>query len=297
MSLVHPPAAEASENSLTIGAAVALVTDRFAACGIESPRRDARRIVALAAGLPETTVLGYPERLLDAASRQYFGALVDRRAAREPMARLAGKREFWSLDFALSPATLEPRPDSETLIEAALARLPDRVADLRILDLGTGTGCLLLALLSELPNALGIGLDRVPEAVAQARANAIALGLESRALFAAGWWGEALVGGFDVALANPPYIPTGAILSLMPEVARFDPHAALDGGSDGLVAYRDLAPALARLLRPDGFACVEVGAGQGDAVAAILAAAGLDLVQRHDDLAGIGRCLVATARP
>jgi release factor glutamine methyltransferase len=286
----------AADAALTIGAAVALAAGRLARSGIESSRRDARRLVALAAGLPETIVLGYPERPLDPAAMRRFAALVERRAAREPMGRLAGSREFWSLDFALSPATLEPRPDSETLVQAALDRLPDRTAPLHILDLGTGTGCLLLALLSELPNALGFGFDLVPEAAAQARRNAASMCLDSRAFFAAGRWDEAVAGGFDVVLTNPPYVPTGAIPALMPEVARFEPRIALDGGSDGLQAYRALAPALARLLRPDGFACVELGEGQGEAVAGLFQGAGLDLVQRHNDLAGIERCLVIAAR-
>lgn len=296
MSPASGPATVEANAMGTLGAAVALAAGRLAECGIDSPRRDARRIVALAAGLPESIVLGYPERPLDPAAQRCFTALLERRAAREPMARLAGRREFWSLDFALSPATLEPRPDSEALIEAALDRLPDRSAALRVLDFGTGTGCLLLAVLSELPNAVGFGIDLVPEAVAQARRNAASTALDSRAFFAVGRWGEAIAGGFDVVLANPPYIPSGDIASLMTEVARFEPRVALDGGDDGLDAFRALAPALAGLLRPAGFACIEVGAGQADAVVALFSGAGLDLAGRHSDLAGIERCLVMTAR-
>jgi release factor glutamine methyltransferase len=214
---------------------------------------------------------------------------VRRRAAGEPLSRLRGAREFWSLDFALSPETLDPRPESETLVAAALDAVPDRAARLRLLDLGTGTGCLLLALLSELPNAWGLGIDRAAGAAATARANAVALGLASRAAFIVGDWGEALRGGFDFVVSNPPYIPSADIPALAPEV-RHDPLRALDGGPDGLDAYRALAPDLARLLR--GTALIELGAGQAPAAARIMRTAGLDVRGTRPDLAGIDRCLV-----
>lgn len=295
MSLPARPMAEAAP--VTFGAAVAVAQARLEAAGVDSPRRDARLLVALAAGLDAATVLGYPERPLAPAASLRLARLVERRAAREPVARLAGRREFWSRDFALSPATLDPRPDSETLVAAALERLPDRQAAVRILDLGTGTGCLLLALLGELPKATGFGIDVVPEAVAVARANAVSIGLELRAFFAVSAWGAALAGAFDVVVANPPYIPTGDLGGLPAEVARYDPALALDGGPDGLLAYRELAPQLRRLLRPSGFACIEVGAGQAKEAAAIFAAAGLDEVGRHCDLAGTERCVVVKPRP
>ncbi len=263
-----------------------------AASGVESPRRDARVLVALASGLDAAQVAGYPERTLDPPVRQAFERLVARRMAREPVSRLAGRREFWSLAFGLSPDTLDPRPDSETLVAAALARIPDRAAPLRLLDLGTGTGCLLLALLSELPNAWGVGVDLAPGAARQARRNAAAIGLESRAFFAVGGWAAAIGRGFDVVLANPPYVPSAAIAGLEPEVARFEPRAALDGGGDGLQAYREIAPDLARLMAPGGFAVIEVGYGQAGPAAEILLAQGLDEAARHRDFAGIERCLV-----
>lgn len=279
-------------DALTIGEAIQQAAARFAACGIDSPRRDARLLAALATELDTATIAGYPERTLDPLARQKFDRLVERRMAREPVSRLAGRREFWSLDFAVSPETLDPRPDSETLVAAALARIPDRTAPLRLLDLGTGTGCLLLALLSELPNARGIGLDIVPGAAAMARRNAAAMGLESRAFFVVGGWAAAIGGEIDVVLANPPYVPAAAIDGLAPEVARFEPLAALDGGGDGLQAYRELAPDLARLLDPGGFGVIEVGAGQAASVAEIFASQGLDQAARHRDLAGVERCLV-----
>lgn len=282
--------------AFTIGAAIAAAQARLTAAGIESPRRDARLLVALAAGLDAATVLGYPERPLAVAAGPRLAEFVERRAAREPIARLAGRREFWSRDFALSPATLDPRPDSETLVAAALARLPDRQAALDVLDLGTGTGCLLLALLGELPRAIGFGLDLVPEAAIVARANACAMGLESRAFFAVGAWGAALGRAVDVVVANPPYIPTAALEGLAPEVARYDPVRALDGGPDGCRAFRELAPELGRLLKPAGFACIEVGAGQAGQAAAIFTAADLDEAGRHRDLTGVERCIVVTPR-
>jgi release factor glutamine methyltransferase len=280
----------------TIGAAVADAAARLAAHGVESPRRDARLLVSLAAALDDATVLGYPERPLAPEAEQTLVRLLARRLAREPVSRIAGRREFWSLDFELSAETLDPRPDSETVVAAALERIADRGARLRMLDLGTGTGCLLLALLSELPAAMGVGVDLLPGAAAVARRNAASMGLKSRAFFCAGRWGTALGGRFDVVVANPPYIPSAAIPALQPEVARFDPRAALDGGGDGLDAYRALAPDLARLLAPGGFACLEVGAGQADAAAAIFIRAGLDDNGRNCDLGGIERC-IALARP
>ncbi len=259
-----------------------------------SNRRGATRgiLVALAALLGDAIVLGYPERPLDAAASERLASFLERRLKGEPISRLAGRREFWSLDFALSPDALDPRPDSETVVEAALARIGDRRAGVSILDLGTGTGCLLLALLAELPCAWGIGIDIVPGAAQLARRNAAAMGLESRAFFVAGRWAAALRATFDLVVSNPPYIASDAIAALAPEVALFDPRMALDGGADGLDAYRALAPDLGRHLAPGGFAAIEVGAGQADRAAAIFVRAGLDEVERRCDIASRERCLV-----
>ena len=278
----------------TIGEVTAAIAQRLAASGIAAARHEARLILAEALGSDPAVVLGYPERAVDAQAMRRLEALVARRARGEPISRLRGSREFWSLEFALSPDTLDPRPDSETLIEAALAHLPERSAALRVLDFGTGTGCLLLALLSELPNATGLGIDILPGAVATAARNAAALGLAARARFQAGDWGCGIVEQGDVILANPPYIPSQEILNLAPEVAAFEPRAALDGGADGLAAYRVLAPVASRLLIPGGFACVEVGSGQAAAVAGLLAGSGMKIREMRRDLAGIERCIVAT---
>jgi len=224
---------------------------------------------------------------------QLFERLIARRAAREPLAYITGAKEFWSLDFAVGPGVLIPRPDSETLIETALRHYPDQAAPLAILDLGTGSGCLLIAALKEFPNAHGVGIDSAPEALAWARRNLAAHRLEDRAsLIETGWLEEASP-GFDLILTNPPYIPTADIAGLAPEVADHEPRAALDGGLDGLSAYRALAPRIARLLAPSGNALLEIGKGQGDAVATLLAAAGLQVPGIYPDLAGIPRVVVA----
>jgi release factor glutamine methyltransferase len=265
---------------------------RLKAAGIEAPMREARLLLGHAAGLGQSTLIGWPERAIEDEAAGRFQALVERRLAREPVARILGRREFWSLDFAVTAATLDPRPDTETMIEAVLAHLPDRHAPLRIVDFGTGSGCILLALLSELPNAWGLGIDRSAAAAEVAAGNTDALGLAARTRFVVGDWAEAIAGRFDLAVSNPPYIPTAEIAQLDPEVALYDPPAALDGGADGLAPYRALVPQFARILNPGGLAAFETGAGQTDYVAALCRAGGLQLLEIRADLAGIGRIVI-----
>jgi release factor glutamine methyltransferase len=291
--------AAVSAAATTLAAAVAGAAARLAAAGIEDPRRDARLLACRLLGGGPELLLAHPERPLSAAEAARIEAAVARRAAREPVSRILGEREFWSLPFGLNAATLDPRPDSETLVAAVLAELPDRRARLSLLDLGTGSGCLLLALLSELPAASGCGIDSSAAAVEQAGANAARLGLAARATFLRHSWTEGLeLAGapWDVVVGNPPYIASGEIAALAPEVARYDPPAALDGGADGLAAYRALIPAACRTLRPGGLIALEVGEGQAQAVEALLAAAGLASLRRARDLAGVERCLLA-AKP
>ena len=283
-----------TSDTLTIGQLLDRSAARLAAAGIAEPRHEARLILALALGIEPATVLGWPERAVQPALAAAAEALIARRALGEPVSRLQGKREFWSLDFALSPDTLDPRPDSETLIVAALADIADRDARLRVVDFGTGTGCLMLALLSELPRATGIGIDISPGAVAMAQRNAEALGFANRADFRVGGWDTGIGGPADVILANPPYIPTIEIGRLPPEVLAFDPRVALDGGSDGFSAYRALGAAIRGLLAPAGNAYIEIGAGQGLQVARILGEAGLRVTAIRCDLADIERCVIAT---
>jgi release factor glutamine methyltransferase len=296
----HPERAEGAVEGRTlavqaVGALLAAAADRLVKAGIDNAYREARLLLALALGAGANAML-LPDRTVPAEAARQLQVFVERRASHEPYARIAGRREFWSREFLLSPDTLDPRPDSETLVEAALARIPDRTAALDILDFGTGTGALLLALLSELPNARGTGIDLVPGAVEMARRNAVALGLSAQAGFAVGHWGAGVTVPVDVILANPPYIPTGQLATLAPEVTRNDPLRALDGGADGLQAYRELAPDAVRLLRPTGFFVAEIGAWQGAAVARIMADAGLGTVEKRRDLAGIERCLVFEQR-
>jgi release factor glutamine methyltransferase len=267
----------------------------LAAAGVASPRLDARLLVAHVLGLDQTALITGHERTVSASERRRIARAVARRARREPVSRILGTREFWSLPFRLSPATLDPRPDSETLIEAVLRQLPDRMRDYEILDLGTGTGCLLLALLSELPQARGFGIDISRAALSTARANARALGLGARARFAPGDWAQGLRRHFDLVVTNPPYIATGEMAELAPELG-FEPRQALVAGPDGLDAYRAIAPALPGLLRPAGFAALEIGCGQALAVAEVLGQAGLEAAAPLKDLAGLDRVLVARVR-
>ncbi len=256
--------------------------------GIESPVREARLLLVHALGLPSGS-LPDPTQSIDPAG---FHAVLARRLRHEPMALILGQQGFWTLDLAVSPATLIPRPDSETLIEAALDALPARNRVGRILDLGTGTGCLLLAALSEFPHAFGLGVDRNPDAAALARRNAERNGLADRAAFICADWSAPVQGRFDLVLSNPPYIETTDIPQLMPDVALFEPASALDGGGDGLAEYRRIIPALPGLLADDGVAILELGQGQARAVSALVEYAGLPTPQTRADLAGIARALI-----
>ncbi len=261
---------------------------RLAAVGVEAPRREARLLLSHAAGLDAAALLREGDTDLPAPG---FDAMVNRRAAREPLAFIVGHQHFWTLDLLVSPATLIPRADSETLIEAALAAFPARHPR-RLLDLGTGTGCLLLAALSEFPAASGVGVDRSPDAAALARRNASRTGLDGRAGFVCGDWAAALAGQFDLVLSNPPYIVADEVGGLMPEVAGHEPGLALDGGTDGLAAYRAIMAALPALLRPDGIAILELGRGQANAVALLAQGVGLDVEPPRLDLSGIARALI-----
>jgi release factor glutamine methyltransferase len=281
-------------SQLSLAVARRHLAQAFRAAGIDNPELDARVLIGHALGLDHAQ-LAATERTLSEAERAVIARLAARRLAREPVARIVGVKEFWGLPLALSPATLVPRPESETVVEAALAaigRAPG--SSFRIADLGTGSGALLLALLHELPHAFGIGTDRLPGAVAVARGNARRLGLAARAGFVACDFGAALNGGFDLVVANPPYIRRGDIAALAPDVRDYDPAIALDGGDDGLDAYRVIAADARRLLAPTGVLVVELGAGQAAAVGDLLCVAGLCTAGGpHADLAGLPRALVA----
>jgi release factor glutamine methyltransferase len=233
--------------------------------------------------------------------RQAFERLVARRQAREPLAQIVGSKEFWSLDFLVTADVLCPRADSETLVEAALMEVRSRYETAswpgRILDLGTGSGCLLLALLSECRSAQGIGVDVSMPALSIARRNGERLGLSGRVHWLCADWGTALAAeSVDLILANPPYIAEGDADTLAPEISRFEPAAALFAGDEGLDAYRTLAADLGRLLKSEAIACVEVGAGQADAVEDLLRRQRLECRSRRQDLAGIDRCMIVQRR-
>jgi release factor glutamine methyltransferase len=277
----------------TIGSALAGAAAALAAAGFDQPRRHARRLLAAALDRSQAELFANPEGTLSTAQEERIAAMLGRMIAHEPLSRIVGRREFWGLEFTLSCDTLDPRPDSETVVEVVMARLPDRTKAYRFLDLGTGTGCLLLALLSEFPRACGVGIDIATGAARCARLNAEMLGLGDRAHFVVGDWAWAIAGGFDAVVANPPYIPTPAISGLAPEVRDFDPRRALDGGADGLLAYRAIAVDLPRLLTPGGIFAAEIGQGQASAVAAILVQNGLAIDRFAPDLAGILRCVIA----
>ncbi|MGH7064192.1 MAG: peptide chain release factor N(5)-glutamine methyltransferase [Stellaceae bacterium] len=280
----------------TLGSLLEEAACAFTAAAFDDPRRQARRLVSSALGLSPTVLVSQPRRDLAAYEAACVRASLRRMLAGEPLSRIAGRREFWGLEFSLSPDTLDPRPDSESIIDAVLRHLPERDAPLRLLDLGTGTGCLLSALLCEYRAAFGVGIDVVPAAVRTARGNAQALGLDRRAQFLVGDWATALSGKFDVVVANPPYIATAAKIGLPPEVALYDPWRALDGGEDGLAAYRRIIAGLAEVLAPGGIFAGEIGIGQAEAVAALLCAAGFTIDGLEHDLAGIIRCVVARNR-
>lgn len=278
----------------TLGALAARATARLSAAGVEDPRTDARLLLAAALGLRSQDLMLYPERPVAAGEVARAEALIARRAGREPVSRILGRRGFWTLDLALGPDTLDPRPDTETVVEAVLAQRPDRRAPLRIVDFGTGTGCLLLALLSEYPQARGLGIDVSPGAVAVAEANARTNGLADRAAFRVGDWGNGVEDDFyDVAVSNPPYITEAEMAALDPEVLEYDPRRALVAGPDGLEAYRRLIPDLWRVLRPGGLAALEVGKGQAERVASLLRDAGFARPWNRSDLAGVERCVGA----
>ena len=264
------------------------------AAGVAEPRREARSILRHGEGVAPEALLLEPDAEIEPEDLARAEAVLDRRVRHEPLSRILGAREFWSLSFRITPAVLDPRPDSETLVAAVLARLAAKTGEgLRILDLGTGCGCLLLALLSELPQAQGLGIDLSPAAVALARQNAQDLGLASRATFQIGDWTDGLAGGWDLLVCNPPYIGAAELPGLLPEVRQHDPQMALSPGPDALAAYRRIIPAMPALLAPGGQVAFEVGIGQASAVAGLLRAAGLGKLETVDDLRGIARVVLA----
>jgi release factor glutamine methyltransferase len=275
----------------TVEDALRGATIALGAAGIEEPHREARILLAHALGVDLGGLLRRRSGPIGRAEEECFERMVARRADRVPVALILGHREFWSIDFLVTPDTLIPRPESELIIEAALGLHADRKVG-RILDLGTGTGCLLLAALTEFSDAWGLGVDRSEAAAAVALRNAKRLGLSDRAAIMVGGWTEAITGRFDLLVCNPPYIEAADIARLMPEVALHEPHLALDGGPDGLGPYRLLFPDLHRRLAPGGTALFEFGLGQSAALLDLARQAGLTVLAVREDLAGHPRVMI-----
>ncbi|MFD6320862.1 peptide chain release factor N(5)-glutamine methyltransferase [Methylorubrum thiocyanatum] len=284
--------------TLSREAALRRLVGAFEAAGLSDARSDARFLTLHILALTPLDLSLRGREPLGGAGAEALGQAAARRLAGEPVARILGAWEFWGLPFALSPDTLVPRPDTESVVEAALGLFPERERKLRLIDLGTGSGCILVALLHERPRAYGIGLDRAQGALAVARNNAAANGVADRASFLCGSWLDALSGPFDLIVSNPPYIAAPVIAMLEPEVRLHDPRAALDGGDDGLDAYRAILAGLARrpgLLSAQGALVLEIGYDQGPALTGLAQAMGFADVRVGRDLAGNDR--VVTLRP
>ena len=278
---------------VTVQSILNYIRDQFRAAQLDTPELDARLLVQGALGVSHENLLLNSSRSISAPEKKLLETMVQRRLQHEPVSRILGMRAFWKSDFKISPATLDPRADSETLIEAVLNNV-NKESPLTIIDMGTGTGCLLLSLLQELPQATGDGIDISPEAIEIARQNAESLNLNSRSSFMATSWNKInAVKLYEVVISNPPYISQSEMAGLGPEVGKYDPITALFGGVDGLDCYREIAALMPRLLAPAGMLFLEIGATQAEAVKGILGKSGLVVLQTLSDLAGHDRCLVA----
>ena len=281
-------------HAVTIGEILLWAKEKLDQSRVAGGWRDARLLLAKVLDVGSEYIVAHPEASVTREQADLFICYVERRSRYEPVSRILGRREFWSLSFRISPATLDPRPDSEALIESVLKDYPDRGASLTILDLGTGSGCLLLTLLKEYPCAFGVGVDISFEALSTARENASDLRVTDRAFFAQGCWGEGFKGPFDLVISNPPYIPDAEIRALDPEVRLYDPLRALDGGEEGVECYRILGVQFRAFIHDHARIYLEIGQGQEKAVEKIMHNAGYFCVAWHRDLAGIKRCGVFT---
>lgn len=281
----------------TAAALIEKAATRLMLAGIEAPQREARLLLAHVLDLDATELALVPDRPVGPSEAAQFTNAVDRRAEHEPFAYITGRRDFWTLELEVSPDTLIPRPDTETLVETALKIVGHVRAPVRILDLGTGTGAILLALLTELPRAEGLGVDVSDGALEIARRNALRAGAGDRARFSKSSWWSHVTGDFDLIVSNPPYIPSRDIAELDPDVRDFEPRLALDGGPDGLAAYRAILSVAALRLSANGSVLFEVGAGQATDVAAMMRGSGLPYTAIRRDLGGIERVVAGAAAP
>jgi len=283
----------------TIADLIAEAAAKLAGSSIENPRREARLLLGHATGLRQETMIANPERVVEADCVEVFVQVVERRGSREPMSHILGYREFWDLRFSVNADVLDPRPETETIIEEVIDRFPVHSDRLCFADFGTGSGCLLLTLLATYGNAQGIGIEASAAACEIAKLNAQSLDLSGRAAIVHGDWNSVLLGcgaDIDCLVANPPYIPSTVIETLEPEVADFEPRLALDGGADGLNAYRVIIPMAFDALKPGGLIVLEVGKGQAAQVISMLVAAGFIDTKTRKDLAAIER-VVSGVKP
>ena len=288
------------KDGASVSEALQLIAQIFRAAGIDDADVDARVLAGHALHLDRARLVSQSDRVLEAREVNAISGLAARRLKREPVSRILGRKEFWSLALAITSDVLVPRPETETVVEGALdfvVRNGLRMEKLRILDIGTGSGALLVALLNELPNATGIGTDISRAALEAAQINVAQFGFESRSSLIACDMAAGVQGQFDLVVSNPPYIARGEIASLAPEVRDYDPMMALDGGDDGLTAYRSISADAKRILAQGGRLFVEMGAGQEPAVRELFTNAGLEVGIARNDLAGTPRVLGASFVP
>lgn len=297
-ALAVDPGAPALSVGTTRAEALAAATRFLGERGVERAEPDARALLLAATGTTQADLLLAPGAPVEAEAARKLRHFAERRAAREPVSRIRGTRGFWTLELAVAPDVFDPRPETETLVEAALDQLRGRRGEpLAILDLGTGSGAIVCALLAEFEHARALAVDLSAKACAVASANFARCGVGDRAATVRGEWADAIDGAFDLVVSNPPYIRSSEIGGLAPEVRLHDPALALDGGADGLDCYRRISCDLVRLLAPRGLALLEIGAGRGEDVCALLAAEDLEIAEIRCDIAGHERVVAAAARP
>jgi len=279
-------------NCTTITAAMKYATSKLSAAGIQEPRLDSKILLCHAAKIEQLIILSNPERLLSPETIKLFDELIQRRALREPVSHLVGQREFWSLPFKVSPDVLDPRPESEILVQAAIDSIENKEKVISALDVGTGSGCLIISLLRELPLASGVGVDISEPALCIARSNAEHNLVSDRIKFIRSSWGEGLSERFDIIISNPPYIPIKEKHLLEPEVSHYEPGLALFGGYDGLASYRQLCFSLLKLLKPNGVVIIECGKGQAQSVIQIFNDSSFIHLKTLLDLNDVERCCI-----
>jgi release factor glutamine methyltransferase len=278
----------------TLGSVYRYLIRELSLSKIENPQLEARILLAFASGVKQTRIIGYPEDKLDNSIISNLEKIMARRKTGEPIAYITGVKEFWSLNFNVTKETLIPRPDSETIVQSVLDTITNHMDHISILDLGTGSGCLLLALLSELPKAIGVGIDISSRSCKIAKKNAKELGLNNRAKFYQGNWMEGIHDQFDIIVTNPPYVAEPDMEFLDREIRLFEPHLALSGGPDGVAAYRLIAKESITRLKTAGILVVEIGINQAQSIRDIFVQNGLKIIKTQRDFSNIDRCILAT---